>query len=177
MYYAPVKGEGRERRDELGNFASYRKQPHRGSDWGFKTGSEGKPLYAMADGVVTDVFWTDQLGNCIIMRNDHDGVHVLFAHMQGKAEVKKGTKVIGGETVVGKIGNTGSATVGPHLHAAASKSPKPHLASYSALLDLFKLVDESKTEKKETAPKVEPVSDTPAKKPAAKKPAAKKVAK
>lgn len=173
MYHAPVKGEGRERRDELGNFASYRTQPHRGSDWGFKTGSEGKPVYAVADGVVTDNFWTDALGHCITVKNNHDDVFVLFAHLQDKSPVKKGTKVVGGETELGKIGNTGSASVGAHLHAAASKSPKPHLASYSALLDLFKLIDADKPEK----PKAEPKADTPAKKPAAKKPAAKKVAK
>jgi len=167
MYHPPVKGEGRERRDELGNFnKAYRTQPHRGSDWGFKTGSAGKPVYAVADGVVTENFWTDALGHCITVKNTHDEVFVLFAHLEEKSPVKKGTKVIGGETVLGKIGNTGSASAGAHLHAAASKSPKPHLASFPALLDLFKLIDADKPAKveKPAAPK-----KTPAKKPASKK--------
>lgn len=176
MYYSFLKGEGKERRDELGNFASYRKQPHRGSDWGFKNGSEGKPVYAVAAGVVTDNFWTDQLGNCLIVKNDHDSVYVLVAHLQEKSPCKKGDKV-DNETVIGKIGNTGSASVGAHLHAAASKSPKPHLASYPALLDLFKLMDADKAIRDASKPKAAPKADTPAKKPAAKKPAAKKVAK
>lgn len=170
MYHAPVKGEGRERRDELGNFnKAYRTQPHRGSDWGFKTGSAGKPVYAVADGVVSDNFWTDVLGHCITVKNTHDGVFVLFAHLEEKSPVKKGSKVVGGETELGKIGNTPSASAGAHLHAAASKSPKPHLASFSALLDLFELIDSDKPAKVEKAP-------APAKAPA-KKPASKKVAK
>lgn len=172
MYHAPLKGEGRERRDELGNFASYRTQPHRGSDWGFKSGSEGKPVYAIHDGVVSDNFWTDQLGNCITVKGT-DGVFILFAHLQEKSAVKKGTAVIGGETELGKIGNTGSASVGAHLHAAASKSPKPHLASFSALLDLFKLIDADKPEKAEKPAAEKPV----AKKTATKKPATQKVSK
>lgn len=176
MYYSFLKGKDKERRDELGNFASYRKQPHRGSDWGYKTGSEGKPVWAVAAGVVTDNFWTDQLGNCLIVKNDHDGVYVLVAHLQEKSPCKKGDKV-DNDTVIGKIGNTGSASVGAHLHAAASKSPKPHLASYPALLDLFKLIDADKAIRDAAKPKAEPKADTPAKKPAAKKPAAKKVAK
>lgn len=166
MYHAPVKGEGRERRDELGNFnKAYRTQPHRGSDWGFKTGSAGKPVYAVADGVVTDNFWTDSLGHCITVKNTHDEVFVLFAHLEEKSPVKKGTKVVGGETELGKIGNTGSASAGAHLHAAASKSPKPHLASFSALLDLFKLIDADKPAKVEKVEKpATPKTKAPAKK-------------
>lgn len=169
MYHSPLKGEGRERRDELGNFnKAYRTQPHRGSDWGFKGGSESKPVYAVADGVVFDNFWTDALGNCITVKNDHDGVFVLFAHLEAKSPVKKGTKVIGGETELGKIGNTGSASAGAHLHAAASKSSKPHLASFSALLDLFKLIDADKPVK-ETKAEAPVVKKTATKKPATKK--------
>lgn len=171
MYYSFLKGEGKERRDELGNFASYRKQPHRGSDWGFKNGSEGKPVYAVAAGVVSDVFWTDALGHCVTVKNDHDGVFVLVAHLQEKSTCKKGDKVTN-DTVIGKIGNTGSASVGAHLHAAASKSPKPHLASFPALLDLFKLMDADKAIRDASKPKVEKV-EKPAT-PKAKAPAKKK---
>ena len=163
MYHEPIKGAGAERRDELGNFnKAYRKQPHRGSDWGFTNGSEGKPVYAVADGVGADVLWTDALGHCIITKNSHDKVYVIFAHLAEKPTLKRLERVIGGETILGKIGNTGSASAGAHLHAAASLAPKPHLASTPALLDLFKLIG--------------PVAK-PAAKPAAKKPATKKAAK
>jgi murein DD-endopeptidase MepM/ murein hydrolase activator NlpD len=168
MYYSFLKGEGKERRDELGNFASYRKQPHRGSDWGFKNGSEGKPVYAVAAGVVSDVFWTDALGHCVTVKNDHDQVFVLVAHLQEKSTCKKGDKVTN-DTVLGKIGNTGSASVGAHLHAAASKSPKPHLASFPALLDLFKLMDADKAKRDGDKPKVEKPATPKAKAPAKKK--------
>jgi murein DD-endopeptidase MepM/ murein hydrolase activator NlpD len=168
MYHEPIKGAGAERRDELGNFnKAYRTKPHRGSDWGFKGGSEGKPVYAVADGVVADVLWSDALGHCIITKNTHDKVYVIFAHLQSKPTMKHMDKVIGGETVVGLIGNTGSSSAGAHLHAAASKSAKPHLASIDSLLDLFKLIGEPA--KAAAKPAV--------KKPAAKKPAPKKAAK
>ena len=163
MYHAPLKGEGRERRDELGNFnKAYRTQPHRGSDWGFKTGSQGKPVYAFADGIVSKVFWSDVLGNCVITRNTHDKVYVLAAHLEKPSELKKGDAVIGGETVIGKIGNTGSASAGAHLHAAASTDPMPHLAPYGKLLDLFKLIDADKPAKpvKEATPKAAPSKKT-----------------
>jgi murein DD-endopeptidase MepM/ murein hydrolase activator NlpD len=168
MYHEPIKGAGAERRDELGNFnKAYRTKPHRGSDFGFKTGSEGKPVYAVADGVVADVLWSDSLGHCIITKNSHDKVYVIFAHLKEKPSLKHMDKVIGGQTVIGLIGNTGTSSAGAHLHAAASKSAKPHLASVDSLFDLFKLIDASK-------PKT--LTKAPAKAPA-KKPAAKKVAK
>lgn len=163
MYHAPIKGAGVERRDELGNFnKAYRTQPHRGSDWGFKTGSAGKPVYAFADGKVSKVFWSDALGHCVITRNTHDKVYCLYAHLEAKSELAAGSPVIGGETVVGLIGNTGSASAGAHLHAAASTESLPHLAPIGKLLDLFKLIDADKP--------------APAK-PAAKKPVTKKAAK
>jgi murein DD-endopeptidase MepM/ murein hydrolase activator NlpD len=174
MYKFFLKGEGKERRDELGNFnKAYRTQPHRGSDWGFKGGSAGKPVYAVADGVVSKVFWSDVLGNCVIVRNTHDKVYVLVAHLQEASSLKKGDAVIGGETVLGKIGNTGSASAGAHLHAAASTDPMPHLAPFGKLLDLFKLMDADKAKRDALKPKVATV----AKKAPAKKPATKKAAK
>jgi murein DD-endopeptidase MepM/ murein hydrolase activator NlpD len=167
MYHPPVKGEGRERRDELGNFnKAYRTQPHRGSDWGFKTGSAGKPVYAFADGKVSKVFWSDALGHCVITRNTHDKVYCLYAHLEAKPDIAQGSPVIGGETVVGKIGNTGSASAGAHLHAAASTESMPHLAPIGKLLDLFKLIDADKPLKEPAPVKAAP-----------KKPASKKAAK
>jgi murein DD-endopeptidase MepM/ murein hydrolase activator NlpD len=159
MYHEPIKGAEAERRDELGNTAPYRKRPHRGSDWGFKNGSEGKPVYAVADGVVAKTVVTPELGFCIITKNSHDKVYTIFCHLQELPKFENMDRVIGGETVIGHIGNTGSNSTGAHLHAAASLQPKPHLAPSEELLDLFKLID----------------ADKP--KPAAKKPATKKAAK
>lgn len=155
-YHEPIKGAGAERRDELGNFASYRTQPHRGSDWGFTTGSAGKPITAIRSGVVAKVFETSQLGHSIIIRSWQDSVFIEYNHLQEKASFKRGDVVEAGKTVIGKIGDTGTASTGAHLHASASKAPVPHAASTATLLDLFKLID----------------ADKP--KPVAKKPVAKK---
>ncbi len=163
MYHEPIKGAGAERRDELGNFnKAYRTKPHRGSDWGFKGGSEGKEVYAVADGLVAKVLWSDVLGHCIITKNSHDKVYTIYAHLKQAPTLARMDRVIGGETVVGLIGNTGSASAGAHLHAAASTEQLPHLAPVDKLLDLFKLIDASK-------PKTAPAAKAPAKKPATKK--------
>jgi len=143
-YYEPIKGAGAERRDELGNFASYRRQPHRGSDWGFTTGSDGKPIYAIRSGVVAKVFSTGELGNSIIIRSYNDGVFIEYNHLQSPATLKRGDKVIGGTSAIGRIGDTGTAATGAHLHASAAKAPVPHAASRAILLDLFKLIDADK---------------------------------
>jgi len=123
-------------------------------------------VYAFADGKVSKVFWSDALGHCVITRNTHDKVYCLYAHLEAKSDIAQGSPVIGGETVVGKIGNTGSASAGAHLHAAASTESMPHLAPIGKLLDLFKLIDADK-----------PVKEPAPAKPAAKKPASKKAAK
>jgi murein DD-endopeptidase MepM/ murein hydrolase activator NlpD len=143
-YYEPIKGSGAERRDELGNFASYRSQPHRGSDWGFTTGSAGKPITAIRSGVVAKVFATDQLGHSVIIRSFNDGVFIEYNHLQEASPLKRGETVEGGKTVIGKIGDTGTASTGAHLHASAAKAPIPHAASRPALMDLFKLIDADK---------------------------------
>lgn len=158
-YFEPISGTGAERRDGLGDVSEYRKHPHRGSDWGFKPQSAGKPVKAIADGKVTRILWSDVLGNCVITRNTADKVYILYAHLQNKTTLQLGDPVIGGVTVIGKIGSTGSAATGAHLHAAASKDALPHLTLYTNLLDLFKLINASKP------------------KPAAKKPTTKKATK
>lgn len=168
MYKFFLKGEGKERRDELGNFnKAYRKHPHRGNDWGFKGGSAGKSVYAVADGVVSKVFWSDVLGNCVITRNTHDKIYVLVAHLEAASPLKKGDAVVGGETVLGKIGNTGSLSAGAHLHAAASTESMPHLAPFDKLLDLFTLMDADKAKREAAKPAAEPTPKAaPSKKPA-----------
>ena len=79
---------------------------------------EGSPIYAIADGVVTDVVQSD-VGLGVHVRIEHviDGqvVETTSAHMQfGSVRVGVGQKV-GAGTVIGQVGNTGAST-GPHLH-------------------------------------------------------------
>lgn len=156
-YFEPVKGPGRERRDELGNTAPYRTQPHRGSDWGFKGGSEGKEIYAIHSGKVTAVENNKALGWTVIILNQCGnaaclGVHIEYNHMLEKPKVKVGDGVTGGyQSVIGLIGATGtslSASGANHLHASCAKASVPHNADRKILKDLFKLIDKSSAERK-----------------------------
>lgn len=157
-YFDPFPGT---RGDELGNMASYRKHPHRGSDW---SGNAGKVIKAITTGRVKKVFTTESLGHCLIQATG-DGMYLLYAHMANKSSRKVGEMVIGGETAIGVVGNTGTATTGAHLHCGLSTAPDPSMASYATLVDLHKHIDAHSI-------KAEPVAA--AKKPAAKKALAKK---
>ncbi len=146
FYYEPIKGPGAERRDELGNFAPYRSQPHRGCDWGFSNGSQGKTIFAIRSGKVTFSGWNDALGHTVIIKSA-DGVYVEYNHMNEKSPLKVGEVVNGGKSVVGRIGCTGSslsASKAYHLHASAAKFHTPHAAPRPKLIDLFKEIDKSK---------------------------------
>lgn len=136
-YFEPTSGPRRDGLNKLtiGNSGEPRKNPHRGSDWG------GKLITSISTGRVTDVFFSEQLGNCLTMKNA-DGVFILYAHMAKPSSRKVGDMVVAGETAIGMVGNTGSYSFGAHLHAAAAKHKQPHLAPQGKLLDLFKLIDD-----------------------------------
>lgn len=119
----------------IGNTGTPRKNPHRGDDW-----STGGTIKSIATGVVTDVFWSEQLGNCLTMKTK-DGIYILYAHLAKVSWRKKGEKVVAGETNIGVAGNTGAYSFGTHLHAACSTQPKPHLAPATTLISLFELID------------------------------------
>ena len=78
----------------------------------------GTPIYAAADGEVIYAAWMNGYGNTIMI--DHgknsNGQHVitLYAHCSSLVAAK-GAQVVGGQTVVAKVGSTGRST-GNHLH-------------------------------------------------------------
>lgn len=169
-YFEPVKGPGNERRDELGNKAPYRKHPHRGSDYGFKGGSEGKDIWAIHSGTVTKVWNDPALGFSVIVKNDpcddpsHAKDHIEYNHMKKASTLKVGDKVVGNKTIIGFIGATGSALSASganHLHASVAPAPVPHVADYKLLKDLFKLVDKSRAERKAIKAAAEAAGVTP----------------
>jgi murein DD-endopeptidase MepM/ murein hydrolase activator NlpD len=85
---------------------------HNGLDIILTSGTNGSPVYAIADGVVTRASWYGGYGNCIQYATGN-GISVLYGHLSGYncsegQFVKKGT-------VLGYIGSTGAST-GPHLH-------------------------------------------------------------
>jgi len=133
------------RGDEFGNLAPYRNgRPHRGQDW---HPAELSPIPAIASGTVFVNEWTDVLG-WIIIHSAGDGHWVLYAHLAKQSDLKKGDKVVVGETIIGKVGGgkykSGSASTGAHLHLSIGKAnkdwgnPNIHLAAYESLVDPLK---------------------------------------
>jgi murein DD-endopeptidase MepM/ murein hydrolase activator NlpD len=83
---------------------------HKGVDFAAPTGT---PIFAAADGLVTDAGWTDGgYGNIVELRHD-DGSVTLYAHAN-TVYVAKGQIVNKGQAIA-EVGTTGRST-GPHLH-------------------------------------------------------------
>ena len=72
----------------------------------------GSPIYAVANGVVSESASRYQDGNYVCI-NHNNGYYTCYAHMQRRA-VTAGKTVARGQ-VIGYVGMTGFAT-GPHLH-------------------------------------------------------------
>ena len=134
------------RNDEFGNLAPYRNgRPHRGQDWSPK---EKSAIKAITSGTVQKSFWSDVLGWTVI-HSTFDNHWVLYAHLAVESTLKKGDKVVGGETVIGLVGGgkntpSGSASTGAHLHLSLGKMGPAfsgvdiHLAPYEKLVDPLK---------------------------------------
>jgi murein DD-endopeptidase MepM/ murein hydrolase activator NlpD len=149
IYFEPFSPKLRG--DEFGNLAPYRNgRPHRGQDWSPK---ELSPIKAITDGTVFLNEWSDVLG-WFLVHSTKDGMWVLYAHLAKQSDLKKGDKVVGGETVLGKTGGgkykSGSASTGSHLHLSIGKANKAfsnpgiHLAAYEDLIDPLKHILENK---------------------------------
>ncbi len=83
---------------------------HKGVDFAAPTGT---PIFAAADGMVTDAGWTDGgYGNIVELRHS-DGSVTLYAHTN-RVYVSKGQVVNKGQAIA-EVGTTGRST-GPHLH-------------------------------------------------------------
>lgn len=127
------------RGDEFGNMASYRKHPHRGQDWSVK---ENSVIPSITDGKVTQIFWSDVLGNVVEILGT-DKVYTQYCHLAKKPEsIKVGDEVKLGQPV-GRVGGgpktpSGSASTGAHLHMGMAKVKNGHLAPYAKLIDPLK---------------------------------------
>ena len=88
---------------------------------------EGTKLYAMADGVITFIGYSNGYGNNLIITNTN-GYKSMYGHISSKFVVKKGQTVSKGELVayVGpkylKNGKLNGMTTGPHLHFTLYKN-------------------------------------------------------
>jgi murein DD-endopeptidase MepM/ murein hydrolase activator NlpD len=84
---------------------------HNGVDYAAKTGS---PIRTTGNGTVHYAGRRNGCGNEIVIKHSND-YSTRYCHLNKfKSGIKKGTKVIQGETI-GFVGSTGLAT-GPHLH-------------------------------------------------------------
>lgn len=82
---------------------------HAGTDF---AGPIGTPIYATADGVVSDAGWSSGYGRLIKIRHEF-GIETRYAHLNSM-DVRVGQRVSRGDRI-GAMGNSGRST-GPHLH-------------------------------------------------------------
>jgi murein DD-endopeptidase MepM/ murein hydrolase activator NlpD len=101
--------------------------PHRGVDWnGFK---KGTPLKAVADGVISQNYWSDILGWVVELKvkstfkGKPANMFFMYCHLDKQSPLKIKTVVKSGDSV-GGAGTTGSASSGIHLHFAMSTTTK-----------------------------------------------------
>jgi murein DD-endopeptidase MepM/ murein hydrolase activator NlpD len=86
------------------------RRAHMGMDF---TAPQGTPIYATADGVVSDAgFNTGGFGNRVVL-NHGNNYETLYGHMY-RIKARVGQRVKRGE-VIGYVGNTGKSS-GPHCH-------------------------------------------------------------
>ena len=94
------------------------KEFHDGLDICLSSGTNGSPVYAVNDGIITRASWYGGYGNCITLSMGNN-YSALYGHLSGY-NVKNGQFVKRGQ-VIGYIGSTGNST-GPHLHFMIFKS-------------------------------------------------------
>lgn len=82
---------------------------HAGTDFAAPIGT---PVYATADGVVTEAGWSSGYGRLIKIQHEF-GIETRYAHLNA-IRVDVGQRVSRGERI-GDMGNSGRST-GPHLH-------------------------------------------------------------
>lgn len=153
-----------------GTLSDYRRsrgmQPHSGTDWAAKTGTL---IPAIASGTVRLIQWSKILGWVVVQSawdaNENKTWFIGYCHLtcsihgdrcKGDHEspltkTKVGDKVKVGQKYL-RVGNTGSATTGSHLHATASKTVKGVFGATTSKVDLHKLIlaNAQEPEKKQT---------------------------
>jgi len=150
-----------------GTLSAYRKakgmQPHSGTDWAQKTGTL---IPAIADGKVELIQWSNILGWVVVQSaKDNKGktwfigyCHLTCSQHGDKCKgdhasplktIKLGDSVTVGQKYL-RMGNTGRATTGSHLHATASKTVKGVFGVTSAKVDLYKLIEANQAKKSAT---------------------------
>lgn len=117
----------------FGTLSAYRKahnmQPHSGLDFSRPVGT---PIPALDKGTIVLNQFSKVLGNVVVLRvmgfdpagdkTKKELFYIGYSHLE-EAGLPVDTKVAEGD-IIGKVGNTGSASSGPHLHLTVSKELK-----------------------------------------------------
>lgn len=117
---------------------------HYGIDVGAGTGTS---LYSIGSGIVTSASYESCGGNTITIIHKVNGNYYTSQYLHlSQIFVKKGDNVTS-ETLIGKTGNTGTCTTGPHLHLALTTGARyvtggmygvPNSAAYTLSSDFNK---------------------------------------
>ncbi|MGG7509038.1 M23 family metallopeptidase [Plantibacter sp. YIM 135249] len=97
--------------DGWGSWAGGREQAHRGVDY---QPGDGASIPAVATGSVSYNNWNSALGNVLVIAHP-DGMYSGYCHMKFASPLAVGAAVTRG-TIVGTVGNTGTASRASHLH-------------------------------------------------------------
>lgn len=117
-------------------------QAHSGTDWAMPAGT---PIPAIAKGTIKFVGESKVLGHVIVqsaMGKDGKVWYIGYCHLHKAPTLKEGDKIEQGATI-GLVGNTGSASSGPHLHATLSRKVKGVFGPTSDKADLHKAIKEN----------------------------------
>lgn len=146
-----------------GSMSEYRRrnkmQPHSGTDWAVRSGTL---IPAITDGTVKLIQFSSILGWVVVQTAWDDiknktkfiGYCHLYCSFHGancegpkqgcKTPLKKtkvGDRVKAGQKYL-KVGNSGSASTGPHLHATIGSTVKSVFGSTRSKQDLYKFIQE-----------------------------------
>jgi murein DD-endopeptidase MepM/ murein hydrolase activator NlpD len=113
---------------------------HRGLDYAPK---EGTNIPAVTKGTVRLVQWSDVLG-WVLVQTAWDAINnktmfLGYCHLQEKPSLAVGTTLRIGQ-IIGKVGNTGSASRGAHLHLTVG--PAQNSVFAGAVIDPEKFIDQ-----------------------------------
>lgn len=117
-------------------------QPHSGLDFAMPVGT---PIPALANGTIVLNQESKVLGHVVVLRimdKQKKLKYVGYCHLQ-KPGLAVGTRVKEGETV-GLVGNSGSASSGPHLHMTISDEVKGVFGPTSVKQDPIQFVKDNK---------------------------------
>ena len=130
----------------FGTLSEYRRrnnmQPHSGLDFAMP---EGTPIPALANGTIVLQQFSKVLGNVSVLRvlgKDGKLYFIGYCHL-AQPGLAVGTRVKQDEPI-GKVGNSGSASTGAHLHMTVSKELKGVFGPTSVKQDPIQFIKDNK---------------------------------